>query len=71
MRLVQKAAERSMAASHAQPHWQQGGQDMGQQGSHAGFQEAPWMGRGGVHHMDPGHLGLPTLQQQCTICTPF
>ena len=63
MRLVQKAAEMSTSAARALPHWQQVGLDRGQQGSHAGFEEAPWMGLGGVHHMDPGHLGRPLHQE--------
>ena len=53
MRLVQKAAEK-----HSRHFDQSGvGQDGGHQRGHAGYEEAPWMGHGGVHHMDPGHIG--------------
>ena len=53
MRLVQKAAEKAGSAAHTPPTWHQ----QAQQGGHAGYEEAPWLGHGGVHHMDAGHLG--------------
>lgn len=67
MRLVQKAAERHLPAPRRLPDQPLAGYPKG----HAGFEEAPWMGHGGVHHMDPGHMG------QCSAaclhamsCTP-
>ena len=69
MRLLQKAAERGKSAGGPSSHWGDS------QGSHtvgsAGFEEAPWMGHGGVHRMDAGHLGgqqlmLTVYYQICT-----
>ena len=51
MRLVQKAA---MAPD--QPVHLTASQDS-HLGCSAGFEEAPWMGQGGVRHMDAGHVG--------------
>lgn len=57
MRLVQKAAEKHLPAPgrHLDQHLV--GQDGGHPRGQEGFEEAPWMGHGGVHHMDPGHIG--------------
>lgn len=62
MRLVQKAAENHLPAHHRHLDQYGGGQDGGlHHQSHEGFEEAPWMGHGGVRHMDLGHIG------QCTF----
>ena len=55
MRLVQKAAGKGISGVNTPTSW------AGSQGGHkegsAGFEQAPWMGHGGVRHMDAGHLG--------------
>ena len=62
MRLVQKAAERQLPAPHHYPKQQHVGQNGGHHQGHTGFEAAPWMGLGGVRHMDPDHMGQCTLQ---------
>jgi len=58
MRVLQKAADKGRSASPPPSSW------LGSQGGHsvgsAAFEEAPWMGHGGVRHMDAGHLGGST-----------
>ena len=62
MRLVQKAAEKHLPTHHRYPDQHHGGQDGGLHQSREGFEEAPWMGHGGVRHMEPGRIG------QCSFC---
>ncbi|DBA97227.1 TPA: hypothetical protein ACH3X1_014977 [Trebouxia sp. C0004] len=54
MRVLQRAADKGLSASPPPSSW------LGSQGGHsvgsAAFEEAPWMGHGGVRHMDAGHL---------------
>lgn len=57
MRLVQKAAEKHLPVQHRYPDQHRGVQDGGLHQSREGYEEAPWMGHGGVHHMEPGHIG--------------
>ena len=57
MRLVQIAAEKHLPTHPHHPDQQHGGQDLGHHQTREGFEEAPWMGHGGVRHMDPGHMG--------------
>ncbi len=58
MRVLQRAADKGLSASHPPSSWfgSQGGHSVGS----AAFEEAPWMGHGGVRHMDAGHLGSST-----------
>lgn len=65
MRLVQKAAEKQLPAPGPSPHpdQPQGGHGGGHHRGRGGFERAPWMGDGGVHHMDSGHMG------QCSLFT--
>lgn len=57
MRLVQKAAEKHLIPHNRYHDQYCGGHNVGFHQSREGFEEAPWMGHGGVRHMDPGHVG--------------
>ncbi|KAL0023053.1 hypothetical protein WJX79_005531 [Trebouxia sp. C0005] len=65
MRVLQRAADKGLSASPPPSSW------LGSQRSHsvgsAAFEEAPWMGHGGVRHMDAGHLEASL--KRCETCS--
>ena len=67
MRVLQRAADKGLSAGPPPSSWlgSQGGRSVGS----AAFEEAPWMGHGGVRHMDAGHLGgfTNSLMSACLV----
>ncbi len=66
MRLLQKAAEKATPGGHSSSSWAESQSE--HRGGSAGFEGAPWMGHGGVHHPDAGHIGRFAAYFSSTAC---